>query len=177
MVMIFFHYVIIINFTLLITVQRMVKKKQKIKLRIIAALLCVSSDQNIMIIIARCHLNINWCFRAWKRKQQALYNTLLASECKTTLKCLYIYVHFLRFKYKLLPMKLQAFCKHCNNILANQLGKMKMVLIRPKLWIGSLWGSTGIIQRKKMSFMPQTVLLNPNQTTEMCAIGAVYKHS
>lgn len=27
-----------------------------------------------------------------------------------------------------------------------------------------------------MSLMPQTMLFNPNQATEMCAIGPMYKH-
>lgn len=29
-------------------------------------------------------------------------------------------------------------------------------------------------REKRMFFMPQTVLLNPNQATEMCAIGLIY---
>lgn len=95
---------------------------------------------------------------------QALYNILLVSECKTTLKCLYIYVHFLRFKYKLLSMKLQAFCKHCNNILANQLGKMKMVLIRPKLYELDLSGGPLVLYRgKKCLSCHKLCFLNPTK--------------
>lgn len=29
-------------------------------------------------------------------------------------------------------------------------------------------------REKRMFFMPRTVLLNPNQATEMCAIGLIY---
>lgn len=37
----------------------------------------ICSNQNIMIIITHHHCNINWCFRALKEKQQALYISLL----------------------------------------------------------------------------------------------------
>lgn len=128
-----------------------------------------------MIIITHCHLNINWCFRALKRKQQALSNTLFASEYKTTLKYIYIYVPFLRFQYKLLPIKLQAFYKSCNNIGTNQLGPTGGVTVDKSLnWI-SLWVPPYCIEgKKRMSLTPQTVLLNPNQATEVCAVGLMY---
>lgn len=151
MVMIFSNYVIVLNFTLFIA-QSMVKKKKKQKQ--LQPCSCISPTQNIMIIITHCHLNISWCFRALKRKQQALSNTLFASENKTTLK--YIYVPFWRFQYTLLPIKLQAFYKSCNNIRANQLGPTGGGTVDKSLnWI-SLWVPPYCIEGKKKNVFHAT---------------------
>lgn len=87
---------------------------------------------------------------------------------------MYMYVHFISFKYKLFSVTAQALCKCSNNIFAKQLGPIEdtinKVKVRSHLFVDPLV----FTQEETIAFIPYATL-NPQQATEVCVIALILK--